>query len=100
MRTLRAVAMLLMLATPRPVIADPVADGIKAYHRKDYATALRLWRPLALRGNGGAQSKPGVLYATGRGVPKGKELAYMWFNIANDKSNRARVADMMKPPQI
>ena len=81
-------------------MADPVADGIAAYHRKDYATAHRLWRPLAERGNAGAQSNLGVLYATGRGVPKSKELAYMWFNIANDKSNRDRVASMMKPAQI
>src|SRR4051794_25180579 len=100
MRMLLSAALLLMLAVPRPLMADPVADGIAAYHRKDYATAHRLWRPLAERGNAGAQSNLGVLYATGRGVPKSKELAYMWFNIANDKSNRDRVASMMKPPQI
>jgi|SRR4051812_14406702 TPR repeat protein len=95
MRMLLSAALLLMLAVPRPLMADPVADGTAAYHRKDYATAHRLWRPLAERGNAGAQSNLGVLYATGRGVPKNKELAYMWFNIDNDKSNRDRVASMM-----
>ena len=100
MRTLWALAMLLMLAIPRPVIADQVSDGIMAFNRKDYATALRLWRPLAERGNADAQSNLGVMYATGRGVPKNNVLAYMWFNIANAKTNRDLVAGMMTPRQI
>jgi len=100
MRTLWAVAMLLMLATPRPVIADQVSDGIAAYNRKDYSTALRLWRPLAERGNSAAQSNLGFMYATGRGVPKNNVQAYMWFNIANAKTNRDFVAAMMTPRQI
>ena len=100
MRTLWAVALLLILAMPRPLMADPVADGIKAYHRKDYATAHRLWRPLAERGNSAAQSNLGVLYATGRGVPKNHVLAHMWFSIANAKTNRDFVAAMMTPRQI
>ena len=71
-----------------------------AFNRKDYATALRLWRPLAERGNAAAQSNLGVMYVTGRGVRKNNVLAYMWFNIANEKTNRDRVASMMTRAQI
>ena len=32
------------------VAADPLADGVAANNRGDYATALKLWRPLAEAG--------------------------------------------------
>lgn len=31
--------------------AGPVEEGVAAYKRGDYATALRLWRPLAEQGD-------------------------------------------------
>ena len=83
-------------------VAEAVALGRR--HRPDFAII-----DMRLADNGigtdivvelGMLGRIGVLYATGRGVPKSKELAYMWFNIANDKSNRDRVASMMKPAQI
>jgi TolA-binding protein len=43
-------------------------NGVAAYERGDYATAMRLWRPLADRGNGDAQYNLGVMYDKGLGV--------------------------------
>jgi TPR repeat protein len=51
-----------------PALAD-YAAGLGAYERGDYATALREFRPLAERGNPGAQFNLGQLYAKGHGVP-------------------------------
>ena len=36
-------------------MAMPFKDGMDAYQRGDYATAMRLWRPLADQGNAAAQ---------------------------------------------
>ena len=60
MRHLATITMLVLVIT----LAQPVAAqsfkpdyevGDAAYDRKDYATALRHWRPLAEQGDSGAQ---------------------------------------------
>ena len=43
--------------------------GLDAYNKKDYATALRVWTPLAEQGNARAQFNLGVMYHNGQGVP-------------------------------
>ena len=58
MRYLRLLIAGLLFATGA-VLAGPFEDGLGAYLRKDYATALRLWRPLAIKGHAGAQSRRG-----------------------------------------
>ena len=46
--------------------ADPLDDAAVAYDRKDYATALRIIRPLADKGDARAQYDLGVIYAEGK----------------------------------
>jgi TPR repeat protein len=62
--------------------SGPLAAGEAAYRRGDYATALRLWLPLADRGDAGAQFNLGVAYNNGNGVVKDYVQAYMWFTLA------------------
>ncbi len=57
-------------------------EGVAAYQRGDYATALREWRPLAEQGNAGTQRVLGVMYGKGRGIPQDYVQAYMWFRLA------------------
>jgi TPR repeat protein len=45
----------LALGLAASVAAGPLEDGLAAYSRGDYATAMRLWRPLADRGEADAQ---------------------------------------------
>src|SRR5215470_2049819 len=70
-------------------LADPVAaafeDGLDAYRRGDYATAMRLWRSLADQGNADAQSRLGFLYQNGRGVPQNDAAAVSWYRKAADQ---------------
>ena len=47
------------------VRAGPYEDGSDAYARDDYATALRIWRPLAEQGNRDAQTAVGMMYRHG-----------------------------------
>ena len=57
-------------------------EGMWAYTAKDYATALREFKPLAEQGHPDAQYYMGVMYAFGKGVLKDQVFAHMWANIA------------------
>lgn len=50
--------------------AEPADEALAAYHRKDYATALRIWKPLAEQGNARAQASLAAMYEGGQGIPR------------------------------
>ena len=56
--------------------------GEDAFHRGDYATALREWHPLAEQGQAVAQYQLGLLYANGQGVTKDDAKARQWYEKA------------------
>ena len=58
---------LLVLSFAALVAADPLEDADAAVKRRDYATALRLIRPLAEQGNATAQYNLGNFYDNGLG---------------------------------
>ena len=62
--------------------AGPFEDGKAAYDRKDYSTALKLWRPLAEQGHARAQMRLGYLYRDGVGVPQDSVEAMKWYRKA------------------
>jgi uncharacterized protein len=64
------VAVVLSVSISAPVAAGPFEDGVAAYSRGDYATALRLWRPLADQGVADAQFNLGLMYEDSEGVPQ------------------------------
>ena len=69
-------------------------EGLAAYRRGDYATALREWRPLAEQGDADAQYNLGVMYEHGQGVPQDYAHAHMWYNLAASSFPPARTAIM------
>jgi uncharacterized protein len=80
-RTFKAAAAALMLAVSfaGSIAAGPREDAGAAYKKGDYATALRLIRPLAEKGDADAQVNLGVMYANGRGVPQDYAAAVSWY---------------------
>jgi TPR repeat protein len=80
-------ALVLAFGASGPAAAGPFEDGVAAYRGGDYATALRLWRPLAEQGNAGAQSNLGVMYAKGQGVPRDYAQATQWYRKAADQGD-------------
>lgn len=76
-------ALLLQLAVAATAVAGPYEDAQQAYSKGDYAAALRLYRPLARRGNPKAQEAIGGMYSRGEGVPQDKAEALVWFNMAD-----------------
>ena len=59
--------------------------GLDAYKIKDYATALREWKPLAEQGHAVAQTNLGVMFQQGLGVPQDFELAVVLYKLAAEQ---------------
>ncbi len=57
-------------------------EGLKAYKKKDYKTAMTILMREAERGNGTAQSYVGQMYLDGKGVKKNREEAVYWITRA------------------
>ena len=74
---------LAIMALAVPAGAGPYEDGMAAYQREDYATALQIWHQLAGQGDAEAQFYLGVMYRDGMGVPQDLVQAIMWYNIAD-----------------
>lgn len=79
------------------VLADPFEDAAWAYEAGDYRVAVRLWRPLAQRGDARTQLAIGVMYREGHGVAVDPLRAYMWLNIggANGNERAAELRDRL-----
>jgi uncharacterized protein len=60
-------------------------EGIAAYRRGDYHTALREFRPLAEQGVAEAQLGLGVMYTDGLGVPEDPSEAVKWLRRAAEQ---------------
>ena len=101
-----AVAIILVLASATATMAGPLDDADAAIKRRDYATALRIVRPLPERGDANAQYNLGVFYDNGLGVPQDRIRAYMWLDLAAMQGResaatfRDLVARVMTPGQI
>lgn len=101
-----AAAIILVLGFAAPAAAGPLEDADAALKRRDYATAVRLNRPLAEQGNANAQYNLGTFYDNGLGVPQDKVRAYMWFSLsaAQGREGAAALRDLiarrMTPAQI
>jgi TPR repeat protein len=85
--TLRAalVAWLMVAIITGTAIAGPLEDAEAAYERGDYATAMRIFRPLAEDGDAIAQYYLGALYDKGQGVPQDYAEATKWYGRSSEQ---------------
>ena len=74
---------LAIMALAVPANAGPFEDGLAAYQRGHYATALKFWQPLAEQGDARAQKSLSIIYAEGSGVSKDDSEAAKWHQLAN-----------------
>jgi TPR repeat protein len=88
----RAVAIIRVIVAATPLAlaatalqAGPFEDGVAAYERGDYASAIGLWHPLAQQGDAAAQFNIALLLNTGRGVPEDKAAAVSWYRLAAEQ---------------
>lgn len=67
--------------------ADSWKDATAAFAKKQYATAIKLFRPLAEKGDALAQYKVAVMHKMGLGVPKSEKEARKWSRLAAKQGN-------------
>jgi TPR repeat protein len=73
---------LVLVVLALPAAAQDFQKGVAAFDRSDYATALRVWRPLAAKGNAKARYRLGLMYKRGQGVPQDYVKAVKQFRKA------------------
>jgi uncharacterized protein len=67
--------------------ADSLKEATTAFAKKQYAAAIKLFRPLAEKGNAIAQYKVAVMHRMGLGVPKSEKEARKWSRLAAKQGN-------------
>ena len=82
-------SLLLLLATvlATSAWAGPLEDSLAADAKGDYATELKIIRPLAVQGVEWAQVNLGVMYAEGQGVVQDYAEAVKWYRLAAAQGN-------------
>lgn len=84
--TAAVVAFGLMTGTP-VAQAGTWEEGVKAFARKEYAAAAKLFRPLAEKGNAVAQYRIALMHKMGLGVSKDRKQAQKWSRLAAKQGN-------------
>ena len=86
MRSL-AGALAVFLSASSSSTAGDFENGVAAYNRLDSTTAWRLLRPLAERGDAGAQALVGSMYARGLGITYDGAEAVRWWRKAAEQGD-------------
>jgi len=73
--------------TDDDILASYFNKGIAAHGAGDYATALRLARPLAEQGDAEAQLLLGKMYVNGTGVTRDFREAFKWFKLSGEQGD-------------
>jgi TPR repeat protein len=72
----------LVLFLPLPAVSDDYDEGLAAYLKRDYATALVKLTRVALKGNGAAQERVGQMHDDGEGTTQNYREAVRWYRMA------------------
>jgi uncharacterized protein len=75
-----------LMALAGAAAAATYEDGLLAYDKSDYATALKIFRPLAERGDIRSENALGRMYIRGEGVARDPAEGTRWFKQATDQT--------------
>lgn len=72
-----------------PALLEQYRAGLSAYLNRDYAAALKAWRPIGEREseNSAAQLFLGFMHANGLGLAKDPAAAAAWYRRSADQDN-------------
>jgi hypothetical protein len=98
MRWLSLLIVSIGIVLPGAAFALPQPDAEAAYARGDYATAFKIWLPLAEQGSVQAQLNVARMYERGEWVAQDKRAAMEWYNKAAEQN--ARDAAMPAAPRV
>jgi hypothetical protein len=86
MKTIRMMVLSILLTAQGPAWSG-FDKGLDAFHHGHYETALKVWKPLAERGDVEAQLRLGYLYFDGLGVDQDFKEGVSWFRKAALQGN-------------
>ena len=78
----RTFAALILLLGSIAQASAAMEEGVAAYQRGDYATAIGEFKPLAEKGDAVAQFHLGEIHGQGRGVKRDLKEAARWYRLA------------------
>ena len=90
-------ALFALLGCASPAVDRAAAgfdEGVAAWVRGDYATALSEFRVLAAQGDAGAQASLGFMYGHGQGVPQNHAEAEKWYRKAAEQGDSIGQANL------
>ena len=73
--------------TSGPVYCADLQQGLDAFRKGDYASAMNEWLPLARDGDAVAQRNLALMYYNGNGVPQNYETAITWYTLAAEQGD-------------
>ncbi|MFV1985239.1 MAG: tetratricopeptide repeat protein [Thiohalomonadales bacterium] len=73
---------IIIISPPISGHTDTLSDGFKAFEKKNYKQAYKIWKPLADAGNADAQYNIGLLLKNGKGVTHDHRKALFSFLAA------------------
>jgi TPR repeat protein len=85
MRVVSSILVAILFA--HTTLAGDFEDGVDAYGRQDYATALAKFRSAAQQGSASAQFSLGLMYDEGKGVAQDFKEAVRWYKLAAAQGN-------------
>ena len=83
----RLIVSVLIVFAVSSAVAGPIEDGFAAMEQKDYATAARLWLPIAENAGAPVQFALGLMYYRGQGVPQDFGEAAKWDRKAANQGH-------------
>ena len=84
---MRKILAAIMLMTTLTVWAGDYEDGLAAFERKDYATAVEKFTTSAEQGDAAAQFNLGIIYDQGLGVAQDYVQAVRWYKLAAEQGD-------------
>jgi serine/threonine protein kinase len=93
-------------ATTAGAAGSTLAAAEAAARRGDYASAVRIAKPLGRAGDARAQVLLGAAHENGRGTPRSHFEAYLWYSLAANRDYagaavmRERVAAKLQPAEL
>ena len=87
MKRLKLAILTLLLSVFSTTWAGDYENGIDAYERGDYITAIKEFRRASAQGNTGAQTYLGSMYADGQGVAQDYAEAAKWYRLAAEQGD-------------
>lgn len=94
MKRIQPLVLFLAFAWAPCALADDFEAAVAAVSKGDGATAIKLLKPLAEKGDVRAQAELGAIYAAGKGVSPDLRESFKWTKKAADQGNAAAQANL------